>query len=112
MPANGRIATVATASLILGIIGTVTGVGALVWQVITWTLSGPVISVSANQGFRTYGDQLGDQITIVTATNSGRSPVTVRSWGLRFPDGHTMIFREPFSGSATLPHRLEGGASA
>lgn len=99
------------ASLVLGIIGTVAGVGALAWQVITWNRSGPVVKVTANQAFPTYGDRVGDPLTSVTARNSGRSPVTVSSWGLRFPDGQTMFVKQPFAGSDVLPYRLEAGAS-
>jgi hypothetical protein len=102
---------VVVASLILGVVGTVTGLGALAWQVVTWRRSGPVVEVSANQVFPAYGDHLGEQITEVTARNSGRSPVTVSSWGLRFPDGQVMIIRQPFAGSDSLPYRLEDGAS-
>lgn len=39
------------AGLILGIVGSATGIGALVWQVITWNRSGPIVSVTANQAF-------------------------------------------------------------
>jgi hypothetical protein len=102
---------VKVASLILGIVGTATGIGALTWQVITWKRSGPVVTVTANQAFPTYGDQLGEPVTSVTARNSGRAPVTVSSWGLRFSDGQTMFIRQPFTGSSQLPYRLEAGAS-
>jgi hypothetical protein len=99
------------ASLILGVVGTVTGLGALAWQVIIWQRSGPVVAVSAIQAFPTYGDRVGEQVTCVTARNSGRAPVTVSSWGLRFPDGQVMFVRQPFAGSDALPYRLEEGAS-
>lgn len=98
-------------NLVLGIVGTVTGVGSLGWQVITWNRSGPVVTVDAVQGFPTYGDHLGEQVTCVTASNSGRAPVTVTSWGLRFPDGQVMYVPHPFAGSDQLPYRLEDGAS-
>lgn len=98
-------------ALILGIVGTVTGVGALVWQVITWKRGGPVVTITATQAFPTYGDQVGEALTCVTARNSGRAPVTVSSWGLRFPDGQVMFIRQPFAGSDQLPYRLEEGAS-
>jgi hypothetical protein len=99
------------AGLILGITGTATGVGALAWEVITWRRSGPVVSVDVLQGLPTYGDHVGDPVTCVTATNSGRAPVTVTSWGLELPDGQTMFVQDPFPGSDALPYRLEEGAS-
>jgi hypothetical protein len=98
-------------NLIFVIIGTAAGVGALLWGVITWRRSGPVVTVKVLQGFPAYGDHLGDPITCVTATNSGRAPVTVTSWALELPDGQTMFVQQPFPGSDTLPYRLEQGAS-
>jgi len=62
------------ASLILGIIGTVTGIGTLAWQVVTWTRSGPVVTLIASRAGR-YEAQ-------VTARNSGRGPVSVESLGV------------------------------
>jgi hypothetical protein len=69
----------AVAALILGIIGALTGVAALAWQVITWRQSGAVVAVTALQAFPTYGDRVGDQHVNVSARNTGRSPVTVNS---------------------------------
>jgi hypothetical protein len=101
----------AIAGLILGIIGTATGIGALAWEVTTWRRSGPVVTVDVLQGLPTYGDHVGDPVTCVTATNSGRAPVTVTAWGLETPNGQTMFVQHPFPGSDTLPYRLEEGAS-
>src|SRR5262249_51913784 len=83
-------------NLIFVIVGTAAGVGALMWGVITWRRSGPVVTVDVNQGFPAYDDHVGEPITCVTATNSGRAPVTVTSWGLRLPDGQTMFVQQPF----------------
>jgi hypothetical protein len=99
----------AIAGLILGIIGAATGVVALVWQVITWRQGGAVVTVTAHQAFPTYGDELGEPHVNVSARNSGRSPVTVKGWGLRLPDGGTMVNFNPAPWSSPLPHRLEPG---
>lgn len=64
----------ALAGLILGIVGTLAGVGALGWQVLTWQASGPVVTVKAVQGLPTYQDRVGDPVTCVSSLNSGRSP--------------------------------------
>jgi len=100
----------AIAGLFLGIIGAVTGVVALAWQFITWRHSGAVVAVTATAAYPTYGDQVGDLHVNVNASNSGRSPVTVKGWGLRLPDGRTMITTSPLSWSSPIPHRLEPGA--
>ena len=62
------------ASLILGIIGTVTGIGALAWQVVTWSRSGPVVTLIARRSGRYEAE--------VIARNSGRGPVSVESLGV------------------------------
>ena len=70
------------AALVLGIVGAVTGVAALAWQVITWRKSGAVVRVTATQAFPAYGGS-SEQFLNVTARNTGRSPVTVKGgdWG-------------------------------
>ena len=98
------------AGLILGIIGAITGVAALAWQVITWRQSGAVVAVTARQAFPAYGDHVGEPHVNVSARNSGRSPVTVNGWGLRLPDGGTMVSSNPVPWSSPVPHRLEPGA--
>lgn len=99
------------ATLTLAIVGTVTGIGGLLWQVVIWKRSGPVVAVATNQSLPTYGDHVGDPWTCVSAQNSGRAPVTVTSFGLRFPDGQVMAIVRPEAGSSELPYRLEEGAS-
>lgn len=101
---------VAVAALILGIIGALTGVAALAWQVITWRRGGAVVAVTAFQAFPCYGDQAGEAHVNLTARNSGRSPVTVNGWGLKLPGGGSMIVSSPAPWSSPLPHRLEPGA--
>lgn len=61
------------ATLILGIVGTVSGMAALGWQVVTWRASGPVVEVKVTQGFPVYGSSLGEIVTTVTALNKGRA---------------------------------------
>jgi hypothetical protein len=99
------------ATFVLAIIGAVTGVGSLAWQINTWNQSGPVITVTALQALPTYGDRVGDPLVNVTARNSGRSPVTITGWGLEFLDGQTMVLMQQLRMSTPLPHRLEEGAS-
>ncbi len=97
------------AALVLGIVGAVTGVAALAWQVITWTKSGAVVKVTANQAFLASGGPA-EQFLNVTARNTGRSPVTVKGWGLRFPDGRVLVFPNPAPWSSSPSHRLEQGS--
>jgi hypothetical protein len=96
---------VAIASLILGVVGTVTGVGALTWQVITWTRSGPVVTLTAGP--------LGwsRKTMTVTAVNSGRGPVSIMRLEIRDLYGLRIRDLKLAPDSEQLPFRLEPSAS-
>jgi hypothetical protein len=83
---------------------------ALAWQVITWRQSGAIVTVAAFQAFPADGDRAGEPHLNVTARITGRSPVTVNGWGLRLPDGRTMVVPSPAPWSSQLEtgqrHRL------
>ena len=99
---------------VLAIIAILLSLASLAWQVVSWRRSGAVVSVTATQTLPLYGNrnQPGDWHVDVTARNSGRSPITVNSWGLRMPNGQTMVMPGNLSWSASLPHRPEPGANA
>lgn len=96
------------ASLILGVIGTVAGVGALAWQMITWKRSGPVVRVTGDVPFSYVGRT---RVVRVAASNEGRSPVSVTSFGLQSLNGEVFFKGQPLQGSDRLPFRLEQGDS-
>jgi hypothetical protein len=100
---------------ILSITAIVISCVSLAWQVVTWRQSGPVITVTVSQAMPTYGPGMGTSVgephVCVTAANSGRSPITVKNWGLKLADGRTLAMRGT-SWSAALPCRLEPGADA
>ena len=91
------------ASLILGIIGTVTGIGALAWQVVTWTRGGPVVTLIARRSGRYEAE--------VIARNSGRGPVSVESLGVT-ADGRRRGPATLAPESDEIHCRLEAGDSA
>jgi hypothetical protein len=91
------------ASLVLGVIGTVTGIGALAWQVVTWTRSGPVVTLIARRRGRYDAE--------VIARNSGRGPVSVESLGITV-DGHRRGPATLGPESDEIHCRLEAGDSA
>jgi len=84
-------------TLVIAIIGAVTGLGSLAWQVVTWGQGGPVVAVTARQSFPAFGAHLGDPHMSVTASNSGRSPVTV--------------WITPGTLEALIPGRMQGHGS-
>ena len=68
------------------------------------------ITVKITWGFETYGTELGPQCVLVTAMNTGHRTVTLRSAGLRLPNGRDMVnFLQ--SGDARFPHELHSGQS-
>jgi hypothetical protein len=78
------------ATFVLSVVAIVLSITSLSWQVVSWKLSGPVVQITASQALPVYGQSVGDWHVAVTAHNSGRAPVTVNGWGLRFPDQQTM----------------------
>jgi hypothetical protein len=96
---------VEVAGLILGIIGTVTGLGALAWQVTVWRRDGPVVALAAARASYSSG------MIEVKAVNSGRGPVTVERLDVPLRDGRAWPILEKIT-DQHLPHRLEPAASA
>jgi hypothetical protein len=92
------------ASLTLGLIGAVTGVVALLWNVVEFALAGPRIQVRLSEG-RTDGFQLITgpglwaqnpsytgielpyRVVAIEVTNRGRAAVTIASAGMKFTNG-------------------------
>lgn len=99
-------------TLVLAIVGTVTGVLSLAWQTYTWKKSGPDVKVTATNTFPVFGDNLGEHHLTVTAANTGRAPITVTVWGIEMPGHGSIITRVPIPWSTPLPHRLEPHSSA
>jgi hypothetical protein len=95
------------ASLVLGIVGTATGLGALAWQVITWRRSGPIVRVAGNCSTGLAGKT---GVVDITAWNEGRGPVSVIVCGLQWPDGSMVVTPQPLQGSDVLPFQLEPGS--
>jgi hypothetical protein len=96
---------------VLSVIAIVLSMTSLGWQVASWKRSGPVVKVTAQQALITSGPEA-DWHTDVTARNTGRAPITVTGWGLRFPDGQTIVMMRNLPISAPLPYRLEAGAAS
>lgn len=94
-------------TLVIAVVGLVAAVASLGWQVVSWRLTGPVVRVEIGYGIAVPG---GATIVYVRAINVGRSPAGIEGWGLRLPDGKTMIDLGPEPGSGRpLPFTLNGG---
>ncbi len=97
-------------AIVISIVALVVSAASLTWQVVSWKRSGPVVRVTANQSLPIFDHGPGDAHVAVTARNSGRAPVTVTGWGLRFPDGQTFVVMHELPWSTPLHHRLDAGA--
>jgi hypothetical protein len=91
---------------VLGAIGAITGVPALGWQVFTWRKSQAKLVVKAANAFPTYGDRLGDHHFSISVINEGGTATEVTGWGLRLPDGSSLIDFNPLPFS-DKPGRIE-----
>ena len=98
---------IAIAALVLSVLS-------LGWQIWTWRHMGSVVDVTANQSLPVYRGEVGAPHVQVAATNKGRGPTTVTSWGLRMPDGNDMTVLYQLPWSSPLPFAIlpDGAAGA
>lgn len=93
--------------LIIGVVGGVTGVTALLWQVITWWRSGPRVTAEVDwSGITPDGARFR-----VTARNLGRSAITVTSITAVNPQTNFNILQGSRFNKTNMPFRLEGGGA-
>lgn len=103
-----------TATDIAAWVGAIAGLAALGWQVIVWSRSGHRVKVSSTNILPVHPNgTAGDWYVQVVATNIGRMPVTVHSWGIKLGDTGERAYQ--FGGlpsDSLLPYRLEPGSRA
>jgi hypothetical protein len=115
-----------TAAFILAIVGTVTGGGSLAWNVWSFYLSGPRVTVELEAGrmgpagvltypfkanlVRFRSDEYPVALLVVTASNSGRLPIAVTKWAIHL--GEATFFLPDPPNSPALPHVLGVGETA
>jgi len=96
---------------ILAWIGALTGVGALLWQVLSWRRLSHNVRVSSTNAWFIYDDVAGEAMVCVIARNLGTSAVTITGWGISI-GSENAVNLSPSPQSAQTPHRLEPGAEA
>ncbi len=111
-------------TLVLAVLGVVLGVSSLVWQAVTFVLTGARVTVKLLNAAVQDGGALtwpvggsggpvpppGSALALgVEVTNSGRTDVDVVSWGLDFGEGIVLVPGEWWP-NAKLPHRLQHGS--
>lgn len=103
-------------SLVIATVGALTGVVALVWQIITRTRGAHRVRVLANPEMmiHTVGDSssAGPYIQI-QVTNRGAAAVQVQSWGVLLQGGNALmvVIPEEFPPAPTLPVWLQPGSN-
>lgn len=102
----------------------------LVWQALTFFLTGPRVKVRLAEGLRAphggvliappsiytesgraalEADGYTEHVLAVSARNAGREPISLSRWSLRF--GNSAVFTYPGGvGNPPLPHRLQPAA--
>jgi hypothetical protein len=115
------------AALVIAVVGVVLATLSLIWQALTFFLTGPRVRVRLSEGLRAphggvviappsiytqagraalEADGYTEHVLAVTARNAGRAPVSLLRWSLRF--GNDAIITYPGGGgNVPLPHRLE-----
>ena len=95
------------ATLILAIIGMVTGVASLTWNVVLYLLRDrPRLKLRTSWG---YGNlpHMGEGHVIITAANETRHAVIVESVGFDLSNGRQLLF--PFSPKYEVPYEVRPG---
>ena len=95
---------IAIAALVLSVLS-------LGWQIWTWRHVGALVHVTANQSIPVYRGEVGAPHVQIAATNKGRGPTTVTSWGLRMPDGNDMTVLYQLPWSSPLPFAIPPGGA-
>jgi hypothetical protein len=118
------------ATLVIAAVGIVLATVSLVWQALTFFLTGPHVKVRLSEGLRAplggvviappsiytnagraalEADGYTDHVLTVTARNAGRAPVSLSRLSLRFANNAVFVYPGG-AGNVPLPHRLERAA--
>jgi len=98
--------------LVVAVVGALTGVVSLAWQITTRRRGAYNVRVSVSSSLQMYPDgAVSDWFVCVSPANIGASPVAVTSWGLEMPGGGSLNQLLHVAGSAVLPHSLGPGTS-
>lgn len=101
-------------SLVVAVIGALTGIVALVWQILTRTRGAHRVSVRAipNMMLLAGGATSGPYINI-EVTNRGAAAVQLQNWSILLPSGNALIIAVPasFPPSPALPYTLQPGTN-
>lgn len=103
-------------SLVIATIGALTGLVALVWQIITRTRGAHRVRVLAHPGMMIHtagGNSSAGPYIQIQVTNRGAAAVQVQSWGVLLPGGNALmvVIPEEFPPAPSLPLWLQPGSN-
>jgi hypothetical protein len=104
---------VALAGLVIAVIGALTGIVSLGWQIITRRRGAHNVRVRVFSSLPIPADSdAGEWQVHVSPANIGAAPVTVTGWGLEMPKKRGSLVQTKYMPlSDTLPHVLQPGTS-
>lgn len=104
---------VALVGLIIAVIGALTGIASLWWQILTRRRGAHNVRVTVTSSLPVpaYGD-VADWQVCVSPANIGAGPVSITGWGLEMPNKRGSLVQTKYSPfSDRLPHVLQPGTS-
>lgn len=96
---------------VLAVVGAVTGVIALIWQVATWRRGSHRVVVKTANSFPIGGLVETEHLVAITAHNVGAMAVDIVAYGITAANGGNLNDFRRSQPNGPLPHRLEPGAS-
>lgn len=101
-------------SLIVAVIGALTGITSLVWQIVTRTRGAHRVVVRANPNMMLFtGSSSYGPFVQIEVINRGAAAVQIQSWSILLPSGTALMIAIPesFPPSPALPYMLHPGSS-
>jgi hypothetical protein len=94
---------------ILSILALVVSLSALLWQFVSWRLSGPRVRADSLSGIA-LGQPDHPEVLVLIVNSRGRLPITVQQWG--FVIKGTLQAPTGWTSGPELPHRMEPDSEA
>jgi len=104
---------VALVGLIIAVIGALTGIASLWWQIVTRRKGAHNVRVSVSSALPVPSTgPIPDWQVCISPANIGAAPVAITGWGLEMPDKRGSLVQTKYSPfSDTLPQVLQPGTS-
>lgn len=104
---------IALVGLVIAVVGALTGIASLWWQIVTRRRGAHNVRVSVSAALPIPATgEMPDWQVCVSPANIGAAPVAITGWGLEMPAKRgSLIQTKPTPFSDSLPHMLQPGTS-